>query len=268
MQRKRPESPPQTRPQITLDGMDVSSLSLQWYRSHVALVSQEPIIFTGTVRENVRGVVLWQGVRGRGCTKSPPATPRHCHLPPRNKNQNDPSDSLWQTRLFRRRRPGGRSVGQRPGIYSGAARGHGHAGAEGECGLQGGPAAFHSVVASPHALFHPHSQVGPNPGAVQLSGGQRQRIAIARVFLQASPVILLDEATSALDAASEAKVTAALAGLMAGRTTVIVAHRLATVRGASAIAVVDGGRVVEQGGHDQLLAAKGAYHELVESQLL
>lgn len=112
------------------------------------------------------------------------------------------------------------------------------------------------------------TRIGSAPGAVQLSGGQRQRLAIARAALQPARVLLLDEATAALDAASEAKVTAGLAALRAGRTSIIVAHRLRTVRDASTIAVVDGGKVVESGGHDALMAAKGAYYQLVSSQVL
>ena len=103
---------------------------------------------------------------------------------------------------------------------------------------------------------------------MQLSGGQRQRLAIARAALQPARVLLLDEATAALDAASEAKVTAGLAALRAGRTSVMVAHRLRTVRGADAIAVVSGGTVVESGGHEALMEKKGAYWQLVNSQVL
>ena len=110
--------------------------------------------------------------------------------------------------------------------------------------------------------------IGSAPGAVQLSGGQRQRLAIARAALQPARVLLLDEATAALDAASEAKVTAGLAALRAGRTVIIVAHRLRTVRDADAIAVVAGGAVVESGGHEALMAKKGAYYQLVNSQVL
>ncbi|MBV6304216.1 ABC transporter ATP-binding protein/permease [Candidimonas humi] len=102
---------------------------------------------------------------------------------------------------------------------------------------------------------------------VALSGGQRQRIAIARAFLRDAPILVLDEATSHLDAVSEAQVHEALARLMRNRTTLIIAHRLSTVRQADAIAVVDHGRVVEQGTHAQLLARGGAYAHLVSRQL-
>jgi subfamily B ATP-binding cassette protein MsbA len=100
----------------------------------------------------------------------------------------------------------------------------------------------------------------------RLSGGQRQRIAIARAFLKDAPILLLDEATSALDAESEAQVQAALRRLMAGRATLLIAHRLSTVRGADRIYVIDKGRIVETGDHDGLVARRGLYARLARSQ--
>ncbi|MEO8926715.1 MAG: ABC transporter ATP-binding protein [Caulobacteraceae bacterium] len=100
----------------------------------------------------------------------------------------------------------------------------------------------------------------------RLSGGQRQRITIARAFLKDAPILLLDEATSALDAESEAQVQTALGRLMAGRTTLIIAHRLSTVRGADRIYVLDRGSVVEIGTHDALMEAGGLYARLARSQ--
>ena len=100
----------------------------------------------------------------------------------------------------------------------------------------------------------------------RLSGGQRQRIAIARAFLKDAPVLLLDEATSALDAESEAQVQAALRRLMHGRSTILIAHRLATVRDAHRIHVVDKGRIVESGDHDTLLKRRGLYARLAKGQ--
>ncbi len=100
----------------------------------------------------------------------------------------------------------------------------------------------------------------------RLSGGQRQRIAIARALLRDAPILLLDEATSALDAESERLVQDALDRLMKSRTTLVIAHRLATVRAADRIIVMDGGRIVEQGNHDSLSQAGGLYARLASLQ--
>ncbi|GLV24349.1 ABC transporter ATP-binding protein [Sphingobium sp. TomTYG45] len=103
-------------------------------------------------------------------------------------------------------------------------------------------------------------------GGARLSGGQRQRLSIARALLRDAPILLLDEATSALDAESERLVQDALARLMHGRTTIVIAHRLATVRAADRIIVLDNGRVVEQGNHAALMTEKGLYARLANLQ--
>jgi ATP-binding cassette subfamily B protein len=103
-------------------------------------------------------------------------------------------------------------------------------------------------------------------GGARLSGGQRQRLAIARAILRDAPLLLLDEATSALDAESEQLVQRALERLMKGRTTMVIAHRLATVRAADRIIVMDKGRIVEEGSHDSLVAHNGLYARLARLQ--
>ena len=104
-------------------------------------------------------------------------------------------------------------------------------------------------------------------GGANLSGGQRQRISLARAFLKDAPILLLDEPTSALDAESEAKVQEALKRLTAGRTTLVIAHRLSTVKNADLIAVMDKGKIVETGTHDELLKKNGAYARQAALQL-
>ncbi|MEU9731624.1 ABC transporter ATP-binding protein [Streptomyces sp. NPDC048002] len=101
---------------------------------------------------------------------------------------------------------------------------------------------------------------------LKLSGGERQRIAIARALLKDAPVLVLDEPTSSIDAANEAEITRTLGELTRGRTTVVIAHRLSTVRDADRIVVMDSGRIVESGSHADLVAGKGLYAELVATQ--
>ncbi len=179
---------------VTLDGHDLREVRLADLRGSMAVVSQEPVLFSGTVRDNIR----------YGRLDATDAEIERAAV-------------LANADTFVREFPDGydTKVGER---------------------------------------------------GVQLSGGQRQRVSIARAILRDPRVLILDEATSALDAKSEGLVQDALEKLQAGRTTLVIAHRLSTVRDADRIVVLDGGRIVETGQHDTLLRAGGAYADLVARQ--
>jgi ATP-binding cassette, subfamily B, bacterial len=180
---------------ITLDGVALKNLDPAQLRARIALVPQDSVMFTTSVRDNVRF--------GRP----------------------DASDAE-------------------------VARAAEHANA----------ASF--IAALPRGFDTPVGERG-----VTLSGGQRQRIAIARAILRDAPLLLLDEATSSLDAESEMQVAAALADLMKQRTTIVIAHRIATVLSCDRILVMDEGRIVEHGTHQMLVAAGGLYARLAKLQL-
>nr|UOU03321.1 ATP-binding cassette subfamily B1-like 1 [Brachionus rubens] len=180
--------------QISLDGHDVNELDLVWFREQMALVSQEPILFTSSIKENIRMGRL-------------DATDTEIEQAAKNANAHDfimKTTNKYDT-----------LVGER---------------------------------------------------GSQLSGGQKQRIAIARALVRNPKILLLDEATSALDYESERIVQEALDKAKVGRTTIIIAHRLSTIRNADIIANISAGQLVEIGTHEELMALKGHYYELVESQ--
>lgn len=129
-------------------------------------------------------------------------------------------------------------------------------------------AAAKAEIADDIAAMPEGYQTNVGERGVLLSGGQKQRISIARIFLKNPPVLILDEATSALDSVTEARIQATFEKLSQGRTTIVIAHRLATVKNADRIAVIDDGRIIELGNHDELMARNGAYAALVRTQEL
>ncbi|XP_030301088.1 ATP-binding cassette sub-family B member 5 [Calypte anna] len=183
--------------QVLADGWDTRSLNLQWLRSRLGLVSQEPILFDCSIAENIQ--------------------------------YGDNSRVVSQEEI------------------EAAAK----------------AANIHTFIEKlPQKYNTPVGEKG-----AQLSGGQKQRIAIARALVRNPTVLLLDEATSALDTESEKIVQKALDNARQGRTCIVIAHRLSTVRTADIIAVIQNGRVVEQGTHNQLLAKQGYYYALVNAQV-
>ncbi|NYT44761.1 lipid A export permease/ATP-binding protein MsbA [Alcaligenaceae bacterium] len=180
---------------VSIDGQNIADLNLRELRSQLSLVSQDVVLFEGTIAENVGYGALHEA------------------------SEQDIRDALQAANLL----------------------------------------SF--VEGLPLGLETP---VGEN--ASQLSGGQRQRLAIARALIKNAPVLILDEATSALDNESERQVQASLELLMAGRTTLVIAHRLSTVQKADRIVVLDAGRIVEQGRHEDLLEQDGLYASLYRMQ--
>ncbi|CAN6441286.1 unnamed protein product [Victoria cruziana] len=179
---------------VRVDGVDIRELDLPWFRRFTSIVSQEPVLYSGSIRDNI-------------LIGKPDA------------NENEIVDAAM------------------------AANAHSFIcslkdGYETECGERG----------------------------VQLSGGQRQRISIARAIIRSPAILLLDEATSALDAKSEQVVQEALDRIMKGRTSIIVAHRLNTIKNVDSIAVVADGKVVEHGSHAELRSEKGVFFELSRLQ--
>src|SRR5438034_8715114 len=162
-------------------------------------------------------------------------------------------------------------VPQEPTLFSGTIRENIAYAGIGTEGTQPSEEAIRSAAKAAHAVEFIErlpegfdTRVGER--GVKLSGGQRQRIAIARVFLKDPAVVVLDEATSSLDNESERLVEAAMEDLLRGRSTLIIAHRLSTVRRADRVIVLDRGRIVEEGTHAELLASEGVYSRLYRGQ--
>jgi ATP-binding cassette subfamily B (MDR/TAP) protein 1 len=181
---------------LLVDDVNIKDLNLKWYRRNVGLVAQEPILFSGTIKENI--------LFGN---------------PLANMEEIEEAAKLANAYEFIMQQPDG----------------------------------FDTLLGEK---------------GTQLSGGQKQRVAIARAILKNPKILLLDEATSALDTESESLVQDALDKLMKGRTTIIIAHRLSTVRNADAIVVMKKGKVVEIGTHDELMDLNGLYTNLVNKQMV
>ena len=177
-----------------LDGQDIKQLDIQWLRSQIGVVSQEPVLFNVTVAENI-------GYGKDGATRM------EIEAAARAANAHEFISNL-------------------PNGYS--------------------------------------TLVGE--GGSQMSGGQKQRIAIARALIRDPKVLFLDEATSALDTESERAVQESLDQAQLNRTTIMIAHRLSTVKSADLIVAIDKGRIVEMGSHDELLANRNLYYNLVMEQ--
>nr|XP_013042408.2 phosphatidylcholine translocator ABCB4-like isoform X2 [Anser cygnoides] len=182
--------------EIVFDDKNAKKLNIQWLRSHIGIVSQEPILFDCTIAENIA-----YGDNSREVS--------HEEIVSAAKEAN-----------------------------------------------------IHSFIDSLPDKYN--TRVGDK--GTQLSGGQKQRIAIARALIRKPQILLLDEATSALDTESEKIVQEALDKAREGRTCIVIAHRLSTIQNADKIAVIQNGKVVEQGTHQQLLAEKGIYYSLVNVQ--
>jgi len=179
---------------IEVGGYDIRTLTLQSLRDQIGLVPQDPVLFNGTVRENL--------LFGR-----PEATDAELENAARAARADDFIAAL--------------------------------------------PEAYETVVGE---------------RGVKLSGGQKQRLAIARALLKDPPIVVLDEATSNIDSETEVRIQAALERLVAGRTTLIIAHRLSTLRSVDRLVVMDHGRIVETGRHDDLLQRGGLYAALYDAQ--
>lgn len=177
---------------VSIDGQDLSKLSLKSYYRHIGYLTQEPMIFDGSVRENLVYAL--------------------------NDSEHVSDEVLWKALK------------------------------SAECDF----------------ILDLEAQIGEK--GIRLSGGERQRLAIAKLMLKNPEIIVLDEPTSALDSFSEEKITKALDGLFKGRTVVIIAHRLQTIKKADNILVLEAGKIIEEGKHNELMAKHGVYYKIVELQ--
>jgi ATP-binding cassette, subfamily B, bacterial len=180
---------------IVIDGEDIRNITLQSLRDHFSIVLQEPLLFSGSIAENIRY---------------------------------------------------GRLEASHDEIIGAAEAANAHD------FIMRLPRKYETILGERGA---------------KLSGGERQRIAVARAFLRNSPILILDEPTSSIDTKTESVILDALERLMDGRTTFMIAHRLSTVRHADLLLVLQDGRIVEYGNHDELVARQGVYHQLYDLQM-
>ncbi|KIV91662.1 hypothetical protein PV10_06176 [Exophiala mesophila] len=188
---------------VFLDGHDISTLNLHWLRQQIALVQQEPVLFSQTIRENIQNGLIGS----------------------KYENESEEKQNFLMIEAAKK-------------------------------------ANAHDFISSLPEGYETH--VGER--GFLLSGGQKQRVAIARAIISDPKILLLDEATSALDTKSEGVVQHALDEAAKGRTTIVIAHRLSTIKTADNIVVMQQGRIIEQGTHEELLNLKQAYHGLVSAQ--
>jgi ABC-type multidrug transport system fused ATPase/permease subunit len=180
---------------ITIDGIDVRTMTITGLRRNISMVLQDVFLFNGTIRDNIR---------------------------------------------------------------------YGNLEASDEDIIRASKAArAHEFISALPEGYDTH--IGER--GVKLSGGQKQRLAIARAVLKDAPILILDEATSAVDTETEAEIQDALNELMRGRTSIVIAHRLSTIKHANQILVLESGRVVERGRHDELVMGKGRYQRLHEAHV-
>ena len=239
---------------VTIDGLDVRSVDAKWLRTRMAFVQQEPVLFGLTIQENVE-----YALRAREATWSDPQTPAATGISigvtASPSNSNSPGTGT-----------GGPGTG--PGSGTGVVITIDEQAAAQEKALARVKAACAKANAADFVEgFTDGYATLVGERGVRLSGGQKQRIAIARALLAEPRILLLDEATSALDSESERLVQDAIDRVSAGRTVVIVAHRLSTVQDADQIAVVEFGAVVDAGKHTELLGRCNAYQNLVKRQM-